>query len=49
MLDKIHFHKKSSEVLYSDLVQTSLSNKKIEMRIEKREEQLKKEKAMSRG
>lgn len=29
MPDKIHFHKQYSEVLYSDLIQTTLSNKKL--------------------
>ena len=49
MPDKLHFHQQSTEVLYFDLIQTSLSNKKLEMRIVKLEEQLEKEKAMSRG
>ena len=28
--DKIHFHKQTSEVLYHDLLQSILSNKKLE-------------------
>ena len=49
MPDKLHFHKQSTEVLYSDLIQTTLSNKKLETRVMKLEEQLKKEKEMNRG
>ena len=49
MPHKIHFHKQSSKVLYYDLIQTTLSNNKLETRVVKLKEQLKKEKAMSRG
>ena len=40
--DKIHFHKKTSEVLYHDILQSILSNKKLEAKVTKLEEQLKK-------
>ena len=47
--EKIHFHKKTSEVLYFDLLQSTLNTKKLQTRVEKLEEQLKKEKAMSKA
>jgi molecular chaperone DnaK (HSP70) len=47
--DKIHFHKKTSEVLYYDLLHSTLNTKKLQTRVEKLEEQLKKEKAMSKA
>ena len=48
MPNKIHFYKQSTEVLYFDLIQTTLSNKKIETRVVKLEEKLKKEKEMDK-
>ena len=47
--DKIHFHRKTSEVLYHDLLQSILSNKNLETEITKLEEQLKKERAMGKS
>ena len=47
--DKIHFHRKTSEVFYDDLLQSILSNKKIERKVIKLEEQLKKENAMGKS
>ena len=46
--DKIHFHRKTREVLYHDLLQSILSNKKLEGKVIELEEQLKKEKAMGK-
>ena len=46
--DKIHFHRKTSEVFYRDLWKSILSNKKIEAKVTKLEDQLKKEKAMGK-
>ena len=40
--NKIHFHMKTSEVLYHDLLQSILSNKKLEGKVIKLEEQLQK-------
>lgn len=47
--DKVNFHKKTSEVLYSDLLHSTLSTKKFQAKVEKLEEKLKKEKAMSKA
>ena len=47
--DKIHFHRQTSEVLYHDLLQSILSNKKLESEVTKLEQQLKKERAMGKS
>lgn len=47
--NKIHFHKQTSEVLYVDLLKYFLDNKKLESKISKLEDQLKKKKAMNKG
>lgn len=49
VLDKIHFHRQTSEVLYQDLLQSILSNKKLESKVIKLKEQLKKKKAMGKA
>ena len=49
VLDKIHFRMQTIEVLYHDLLQLILSNKKIDAKVTKLEEQLKKEKAMGKA
>lgn len=41
VLDKIHFHRKTSEVLYHDLLQSMFSNKNLESEVIKLEEKLK--------
>ena len=46
---KVHFHRKTSEVLYADILKPFLENKKMESKISKLEEQLKNQKAMSKG
>ena len=48
VLDKVNFHKKTSEVLYSDLLHSTLSAKKLQPKVETLEEKLKKEKEMSK-
>ena len=49
VLDKIHFHKQTSEVLYADLLKYFLDNKNLESKVSKLEDQLKKKKAMNKG
>ena len=47
--DKIHFHRKTLEVLYVDLLKYFLENKKLESKVSKLEKKLKKKKAMNKG
>ena len=47
--DKINFDKKASEVLYSDLLKSYLNKSKLESRVAKLEEQVKREKVASKG
>ena len=47
--DKINFHKKASEVLYFDLLSSYLSKIKLEEKVIKLEEQIKRERAASKG
>ena len=47
--DKINFHKQDSEILYSDLLKSYLSKTKLEEKVIKLEEQIKREKAASKG
>ena len=49
VLDKIHFHKQVSDVLYSDLLSSFLNKNKLENKVLSLEEKIKKEKAMSKG
>ena len=48
MPDKINFHKQTNEVLYHDLLHSTLSQNKLENKINRLEKQLKKEKGMSK-
>ena len=47
--EKINFHKQASEVLYSDLLKSYLNKSKLESRVAKLEEQVKREKVASKG
>ena len=47
--DKINFHKQAFEVLYSDLLKSYLNKSKLENRVIKLEEHIKREKAASKG
>ena len=47
--DKMNFHKQASEILYSDLLKSYLSKIKLEERVSKMEEQIKREKETSKG
>ena len=47
--DKINFHKQASEILYSDLLKSYLSKTKLEEKVIKLEEQIKREKVVSKG
>ena len=47
--DKINFHKQASEILYSDLLKSYLSKTKLEKKVIKLEEQIKREKVASKG
>ena len=47
--DKVNFHKQASEILYSDLLKSYLSKIKLEERVSKMEEQIKREKVASKG
>ena len=47
--ENILFHKKTNEMLYYDLMHISLNKNKLENIFERLENQLKKEKAMSRA
>ena len=44
--DKINFHKQASEILYSDLLKSYLSKTKLEEKVIKLEEQIKREKLL---
>ena len=47
--DKVNFHKQASEILYSDLLKSYLSKIKLEEKVSKLEDQLRREKAASKG
>ena len=47
--DKINFHKQASEILYSNILKSYLSKNKLEEKVIKLEEQIKREKATSKG
>ena len=47
--DKINFHKQASEILYFDLLKSYLSKTKLEEKVIKLEEQIKREKVASKG
>ena len=47
--DKVNFHKQALEILYSDLLKSYLSKIKLEERVSKMEEQIKREKAAYKG
>ena len=47
--DKINFHKQASEILYFDLLRSYLSKNKLEEKVIKLEEQIKREKVASKG
>ena len=47
--DKVNFHKQASEILYSDLLKSYLSKTKLEEKVIKLEEQMKREKVASKG
>ena len=49
LLDKINFHKLASEILYSDLLKSYLSKRKLEEKVIKLKEQVKREKVASKG
>ena len=49
ILDKINFHKQASEVLYSDLLKAYLNKIKLENKMVKLEEQMKRERAAPKG
>ena len=47
--DKVNFHKQASGILYSDLLKSYLSKTKLEEKVIKLEEQVKREKVASKG
>ena len=47
--DKVNFHKQAFEILYSGLLNSYLSKTKLEEKVIKLEEQVKREKATSKG
>ena len=47
--DKVNFHKQASEILYSDLLKSYLSKIKLVENVSNMEEQIKREKATSKG
>ena len=47
--DKINFHKQASEVLCSDLLKSYLNKTKLESKLTKLEEQVKRERVASKG
>ena len=47
--DKINFHKQASKILYSDLLKYYLNKNKLEEKVVKLEEQIKREKVASKG
>ena len=48
ILDKINFHKQVSEVLYYDLLKSYLNKTKLENKVAKLEEQVKRDKRLQR-
>ena len=49
MSDKIHFHKQTNEVLYHNLLCSTLSQNKLENKMSRLEKRIKKEKAMNKS
>ena len=47
--DKINFHKQASQVLYLDLLKSYLNKTKLESKLTKLEEQVRREKVASKG
>ena len=47
--NKINFHKQATEILYFDLLKSYLNKNKLEAKVVKLEEQIKREKAASKG
>ena len=47
--DKVNFHKQAYEILYSDLLKSYLNKNKLEAKVIKLEEQIKREKVASKG
>lgn len=47
--DKVKFHKQASEILYCNLLNSYLSKNKLEEKVIKLEEQVKREKVASKG
>lgn len=47
--NKINFHKQSTEILYSDLLKSYLNKNKMEAKVIKLEDQIKREKVASKG
>ena len=47
--DKITFHKQASDILYSDLLKSYLNKSKLENKVTKLEEKIKREKVASKG
>ena len=47
--DKINFHKQASKILYSNLLKSNLSKTKMEEKVIKLEEQVRREKIASKG
>ena len=47
--NKINFHKQASEVFYSNLLRSYLNNTKLENKVPKREEQVKRDKVAYKG
>ena len=49
ILDKINFHRQVSEVLYSYLLKSYLNKTKLESKVAKLEEQVRRDKSASKG
>ena len=49
MLDKIHFHKKTSDIIYVDMLQSTFEISKMETKVPKLEGKFKKEKAANKA
>ena len=49
ILDKINFHKQASEILYSDLLKSYLNKNKLEAKVVKLEQKIKREMVASKG
>ena len=47
--NKINFHKQASETLYSDLLKSYLNKNKLDAKVVKLEEKIKREKVASKG